>query len=69
MISFLSFLFLHQRTALHVAAERGRLEIVYYLVDKGANTCGQDNNGVRGVTTLKWALVIQVWISVVLKRL
>lgn len=52
-----------------MAAERGRLEIVYYLVDKGADTCGKDNNGVRGVTTLLWALVIQVWISLVLKYL
>ena len=44
---------------MHVAAERGRVEIVHYLVDKGAGISAQDNNGVRDVTILLWALMIR----------
>ena len=43
-----------------MAAERGRLEIVHYLVDKGADINGKDNNGVRDMTILLSALVIHV---------
>ena len=31
-------IFLHQMTPLHVAAERGRCEILGHLIDKGGDT-------------------------------
>ena len=43
-----------------MAAERGRVEIMYYLVDKGADISVKDNNGVRDVTIILSALVIRV---------
>ena len=41
-ISLMAFS-LHQLTALHIAAERGYIEIVEYLVVKGADIDIQDN--------------------------
>ena len=35
-----------------MAAERGRVGIVHYLVDKGADISVKDNNGVRDVTIM-----------------
>ena len=42
----LCFLFLHQMTPLHLAAESGRIKILGYLVDQGADINIQDDNGV-----------------------
>ena len=39
-------LFLHQITALHLAAESGRIKMVNYLVEQGADINIQDENGV-----------------------
>ena len=41
------FLFLHQMTPLHLAAERGRLVVLKHLVDQGPNVNIQDQNGVK----------------------
>ena len=43
---FSIFLFLHQMTPLHLAAESGRIKMVNYLVEQGADVNIQDNNGV-----------------------
>ena len=41
-----TFFSLYQMTPLHLAAERGSIEIVRYLVEQGASINIQDNNGV-----------------------
>ena len=38
--------FSHQMTPLHLAAESGRVKILRYLVDQGADINIQDDNGV-----------------------
>ena len=40
------FLFLHQMTPLHLAAESGHIKIVHYLLDQEADINIQDDNGV-----------------------
>ena len=40
------FISLHQRTPLHVAAYRGNVETVAFLVDKGADMSIKNENGV-----------------------
>jgi len=42
----LVFLFLHQKTPLHLAARWGRGDLVGYLADKGADVNIKDENGV-----------------------
>ena len=44
---FCIFLSLYQMTPLHLAAQRGRYNLVRYLVDKDADVNIQDINGVR----------------------
>ena len=41
-----TFFFLHQITPLHLAAESGHIKMVNCLVEQGADTNIQDNNGV-----------------------
>ena len=43
---FFWFLSHHQMTPLHLAAESGRIKILKYLADKGADINHQDDNGV-----------------------
>ena len=41
------FLFLHQMTPLHLAAEGAHIKIVEYLVDQEADVNIEDDNGVN----------------------
>ena len=51
-MSYFCILFpLHQLTPLHLAAERGRYNLVKYLVDQGADVNIQDLHGVMLQTT------------------
>ena len=43
---YFSNFFLHQMTALHLAAESGHIKILNYLVDQGANINIWDDNRV-----------------------
>ena len=50
---------LHQLTPLHLAAERGRYNLVKYLVDQSADVNIQDLDGVKLQTTSAYADLIQ----------
>ena len=49
----LSFLSLYQMTPLHLAAERARVKVIEYLVDKEADIINsEDQNGVNSIMTV-----------------
>ena len=49
----------HQMTPLHLAAERGRFQMVGYLVDQKADINVKDKDGVSGTILLN--LVLLMW--------
>ena len=56
----LLFLFLHQMTPLHVAAEKGRFKVVECLVKEGADINTKDNAGVGIFMTILLTVIILI---------
>ena len=55
---YLLYFFLHQLTPLHLAAETGRIKILNYLLEQGADINIQDYHG---VITRICAYTYQCW--------